>query len=380
MDVARAAGTQLVPANKTLLTNDVALWYITGADRVYYPRDFDDSLDASHLNVRAYLSQFGAVAEKDYDTWTTGNAQDINITSLLLHGDLHISGFYFGRSWEKGQPTATRYLILSVDRRPLRGFAWDGKTVSRFASSPTGSWSLVGANCPQGTPWLPKTQWQTSLYLPGAAENTLTINGNYRIALVPQAQRGAVLGALSAQHCSGAFEQHLTRTGGEPVASFLSAWHHSARSHTVIQVPQADAAATNALYKPTQPVRVTATVDLSKLSGFGSTPTTHNGGTILLSSPSTQFNSLFQTSLPDPGTPDSWIKIRLHVLRGLIGLCSQDTTKQGCLGRITVSAGPPQTLYLRAGSAAPHLGLYVDNRGSVASLVEISSLEVVAAR
>lgn len=381
MEVARAAGTKLIGPRATVLTNDLALWYVTGANRVYYPRDFDESLDLSGANIDRYLSQFGAVVEESYDSWTTGNAQHQNITTFLLAGRLHINGFYFGRSWTRNTPTIVRYFVLGAKAKPMRGYAWDGSAVSRFAESPTGGWSMIRASCPTSSQPIANDDWQTALYLPGAADYTLTITRDVRIGLIRPGQLAAARATLAAGGCGPvAVVARLARLGSQPVRPFLAAWRRTPRAHTVMEFPQAEADATSTLFAPTRPTRVVGTVDLSKASGFGSTPTTHSGSTILLRSAAAQFSALFQTPLPVPGTPDAWIKVRLRVLDGLAAVCSQDTTKTGCLGRINISPGPARTLYLRIGRAYEHPGLYVDNRGSASSLVEISSVQVVTAR
>jgi hypothetical protein len=379
MDVARAAGARMVGSKGIVLTNDVALWYVVGANRVYYPRDVDESLDLSNLNIRGYLSRFAAVAEESYDTWATQNAQGIDISTLFARGELRVTGFYFGAGWDRYQPTLVRYFLLSTHRVRAQGYAWDGKDVWHFEESPTGRYSLVAARCPAGgAQAYVATKWQTAIFLPGAAMNQLTTQQTMRVALVAPADRVAAWRALTQSGCQRLFERRFARVGGEPVGRFLSSWKDTARAHTSIQVPQADPQATSVLYGPTGAVHVVSTLDLTQASGWGDTPTQHVGRAVIFTAPPARFQSIFRAELPNPRTTASWIRARVHVIEGLVALCVEDTTRSGCQERLNVAAGAPQTVYLHAGAAAPHLALYLDNRDNTPAVVELSSVQVVA--
>jgi len=103
MEIARAAGSRLLPPDALVGTNDIGLWYATGATRIhYFTGDVDPLRDLSQVNLLAYLRKFDAVAEARYDNWATFNRQREAIPQWYADGLLQIRGFYFGD--RRGKP------------------------------------------------------------------------------------------------------------------------------------------------------------------------------------------------------------------------------------------------------------------------------------
>ena len=169
MEVARAAGAEMLPPNALVGTNDLGLWYSTGAARTHYFRfDLDPVRDISKVNLRAFLSGFDAIAEASYDNWATFNRQRQAIPAWYERGLLRVRGFYFGD--RRGRPANQMgYLLLSTRELPIEGYAFRDDRIYRFRPSGRGTQVFSVAVCPiNAGPVTDYTlPWQLRTPLPG---------------------------------------------------------------------------------------------------------------------------------------------------------------------------------------------------------------------
>jgi hypothetical protein len=152
LQVARAAGLQILGPAAFVGTTSVDLWYIAGATHFYLMRsDLLYPQDLTGIDLPRYLSHFDALAVELASSGLTWNRQRVAIESLYATRDLSLVGFYFGRWGNLPGGSYPSYLLLSARRvSPVTGYAYQGSTVYQFLEQPGGNSIFVAAVCPKG--------------------------------------------------------------------------------------------------------------------------------------------------------------------------------------------------------------------------------------
>jgi hypothetical protein len=378
MEIARAAGSAMLPRNALVGTNDIGLWYITGGTRVhYFTTDVNPIQDLSQLNLRAYLNRFDAIAEARYDNWATFNRQREAIPDWYADGLLRVRGFYFGDRRSKPL-TQMGYLLLSVRKTPIEGYAFRGRQVHHFRPVAGGTHVFSVAICGSDTP--PATQylvpWQLLTPLPGTTypptDSTRTIVSH----LVSQARYRQTIRPLLRRSCDIRHEVSL-QAETESVDDFLRRWRLR-KGYDDVKVVQ-QVRAENALYAPPR-----AAVPLRNGVRLAPTPAPtarvirKRLGFLQLATPSQQYAQVLTVPLPREARRRRWLKLHARVLEGRIGICVLDLEGQGCLLRRSLADDKPSgPAYLPVPPTNHRLVLYVDNDRQESSEFALDSIELI---
>lgn len=379
MEIARAAGSQLLPPNALVGTNDLGLWYSTGASRIHYlALDVNQIRDTSQVNLLAYFGEFDAIAEARYDTWATFNNQREAIPEWYADGLLHVRGFYFGD--RRGKPlTWMAYHLLSTRKTPIAGFAFQGKDVHYFRPAVQGTHIYSASICPADS--IPATQylvpWQLLTPLPGTthppAPSTKTIvsyvtaRGLYRELLKPLLGRSCKIR-----------EEVALAVEKENASDFLRRWRAQGNHDEVQVLPRV--AAEPALYSPpraTAPLR--PNIELRQVKAPAELVVRKARGLLRLATPPQQYAQVVAVPLPRSNRQPRWLKVRARVVKGRVGICILILASgQGCLQRRAVSEGRHfGPIYLPVPPTRDRVAFYVDNDRHGRSEFELRSLELV---
>lgn len=379
MEIARTAGSELLPSNSLVGTNDIGLWYVSGATRThYFTLDLDVLKDMSQVNLRGYLREFDAVAEARYDSWATFNRQREAIPKWYANGLLNVRGFYFGD--RRGKPlTWMGYLLFSVQKLPITGFAFRGRELSYFRPTSRGGHVFSIAICPATsvpatqylTPWEILTTLPGTTYPPTPSKRTITAfldeTRHYRSVLRP----------ILARSCDIRQEVQLAAKK-QDVRDFLHRWRTRPGHDKVEILPHVSAE--KALYTPpSETVPSRPNVGLAQVAAAPELVVRKARGLLGLVTPEEQYAQVFALPLPPESRRLRWLKLHLRVAKGRLGICILDLESgQGCLLRRSLYASRSSgTTYLPIPPTRNRIAFYMDNDQRGRSEVELRSIELV---
>lgn len=143
LEIARAAGkTILGPDARVGYRN--SFWYVGGEAR-WYPIDQDIQRSRKlRLDLDYYLRVFDAIAVNAHFSDKTKNLDGITTSSLFSGGRLRLRGFFWAE-----QDFNIGYLLLAA-KPPghIVGFARRDGRLFRYEEDPSGSTTLISADCP----------------------------------------------------------------------------------------------------------------------------------------------------------------------------------------------------------------------------------------
>jgi len=378
MDVARAAGEAILGPGALVGTNDVGLWYITGAQRLQ-PRLADVTLmkDFSQVNLRRYLSSFSAIAEENQDTWQMENSQRQSIPEWYERGLLRVRGFYFGDRRKSSRPLV-RYLLLSAKQQALRGYAFSGKRVFSFRPSTHGDWLFMVASCRVAANLSTRfpARWYTVLDLPGAVYPPIASTRQIYAAVMPMRQYESVKSDV-ASSCELNESVRLSASH-RSVNTFLTHWK-SRPQHADVDVVQAVPAASNALFTPpahTSVVRNALVFDKLQINADAVGRRLNMG--LVIRTPAARWSFAVKLPLAKPSRP-AWVRVDGQVTRGSVGICIL-TPDDGCTVRRTLPTDARGGFYLPIPMDAHEPELYLDNQNASASEMRIDHVRVYTRR
>jgi hypothetical protein len=142
LDVARAAGNEIVGEDGCTGVTNAAVWYTAGGSHVYfYYSDLMGNVDLSPDQVKAYGSNFDALIVHPFMAATVFNKSRKNGASYYADGTLRLRGYYFGVDGRPGNAVEPwlGYLALHPDPpAPPVGFGYLNGHLYRFEPSSQG--------------------------------------------------------------------------------------------------------------------------------------------------------------------------------------------------------------------------------------------------
>jgi hypothetical protein len=132
LDIARAAGREMVGPGARVGMHSAATWYASGGDRVYFVTpELCHRKDISDFDVRGFLRSFDAVVLHHFTSDYTCNRQRVTVSSLYEHSILHLKGFYF--SDRRGHTAELAFLLLTEEpTAPRHGYGHQDGRLIRF--------------------------------------------------------------------------------------------------------------------------------------------------------------------------------------------------------------------------------------------------------
>jgi hypothetical protein len=145
MEIARAAGKQILGPDARVGYR-LSFWYVGGEARWYIIDPDIHWRPKLRVDLDHYLPVFDAIAVNAHFSDQTVNLDGISTSALFSRGRLQLRGFFWAE-----QDFNIGYLLLAA-KPPERilGYArWHGR-LFRYEEDPTGSTTLISAECPEG--------------------------------------------------------------------------------------------------------------------------------------------------------------------------------------------------------------------------------------
>jgi hypothetical protein len=373
MGLARAAGVSIVGPHALLASDDVSLWYTTGASS-FYPEFPNPLLSSSPLlDMTRYAQAFTAWPVAQIGTFAS---------YWYEQGLLHVQGFYYGAKW--GSWLGTDYLIVSAfNDRPLVGYVALDDGVERFDPSSTGEYVFAVAACPSESmagwhggdnppPWglityvPPKAGEQAWGAVPGG---TVLVS-----MLSPQPAFDQIRQALP----SGCAIRDSARVQGTKV-TVAQLMENAKRqgSDQTMDFPS-DPAPVATLYSPYGPTKNIGDVPIeaSEVSSGNTLEKTQNGWRVV-TSPALWAQTLQAPLDPTPSGESRWVRVEGSVEAGAIGICIRDLSNGDCMIRRRIDASTPGPYDLPIPGSAHAVALFIDNEQPGGSKLALQSVGIL---
>jgi len=169
MEVARAASQQLLGPN-AFVGGRQGMWF-TGGGTKWHQIESDflwRQEQVAGLTPAQYFAYFDAVADHNFMSDVTSNADRSTLSSLYVDDTLHLRGFYLADP----SPNATSLVLFDTRAaQAISGFATVGRRTVKFEPAVGGEYRFVATVCAAGTAALIRpedTVFVDVLTLPGA--------------------------------------------------------------------------------------------------------------------------------------------------------------------------------------------------------------------
>jgi dolichol-phosphate mannosyltransferase len=145
MEIARAAGKEMLGPDARVGYR-LSFWYVGGEARrflidpdIHWQRNLRVDLDH-------YLPIFDAIAVNAHFSDQTNSLDGLSTSALFARGRLRLRGFFWAE-----QDFNFGYLLLAAKPPgPIVGYARRGGRLFRYEEDPSGSTTLISADCPEG--------------------------------------------------------------------------------------------------------------------------------------------------------------------------------------------------------------------------------------
>ncbi len=145
LEIARAAGKQML-GQDARVGYRLSFWYVGGEARWYL---IDPDLHwrtVVNVDLDHYLPVFDAIAVNAHFSDQTSSLDGISTSALFARGRLRLRGFFWAE-----QDFNVGYLLLAAKPpEHILGYARRDGRLFRFEEDPSGSTTLISADCPEG--------------------------------------------------------------------------------------------------------------------------------------------------------------------------------------------------------------------------------------
>jgi len=360
MEIARAAAIVAIHPGEVVGSFDASTtWFTTGA-HAYYPlwRDVSYATDLQALNVLAYLRRFPSLAESNQPEVNGGTS----ISYWASHGLLKARGFYFDRPFSAR--VRLRYVLYSRVPHAIRGAARTSRGVVVFSPSSVGGWSFVSATCVTSAVELPALgRWSIVANVPRSVGVPPPTEGKRRLIatyVMRKALARRIVRSLP-RSCRVLQEQRLTaRVLG---LNDLLAEARAAGADRTIGFPTW-VPAVEALYGPPGRVLKVPRAGVSGAPRGGSEARVDlTRQTVELATSGRAYATAATIPLSLPLDRSAlWLRVRLRVSRGTLGVCVIDVARKVCpLQRRVVGSDVRMPTWVRVPDVRGTLALYIEN-------------------
>lgn len=145
MEIARAAGKKILGPDARVGYR-LSFWYVGGEARWYLIDPDIHWSPALRVDLDHYLPVFDAIAVNAHFSDQTSNVDGVSTSALFARGRLRLRGFFWAE-----QDFNVGYLLLAAKPpEHIVGYARRGGRLFRFEEDPSGSTTLISADCPEG--------------------------------------------------------------------------------------------------------------------------------------------------------------------------------------------------------------------------------------